>query len=314
MVCRGKDEGPPVQWRWLSYLGLQGFAAWPFILLRDALQESIPAVKDLMKLLDLGHFRQFVDDRSVKVLRHKDTQLDLWALRRNGGFDEYQNAQSWDVIGSASHVIAFIAERYRDAKFVGVWEVLSKKQLKPKGYRYKMKELAGFESLERRLVVRWGAGTRSWAQWLHREGNKTVVEVLPQNYVMEFPGFYDFTLSFDQLAEMIDHPDSNREWQRMLSSISGVYVVLDQHTGKHYIGSAYGSGGIWGRWVGYRKSRSGGNVLLEELLRKNPQHHKRFQFSILRVLEPSATKDEVIREEVLTKKKLGSRDFGLNDN
>ena len=35
---------------------------------------------------------------------------------------------------------------------------------------------------------------------------------------------------------------------------------------------------------------------------------------LLRVLEPSSTKDEVIWQETLLKKKLGSRAFGLNAN
>jgi hypothetical protein len=194
------------------------------------------------------------------------------------------------------------------------WEVTSKQEKKPKGFRYKTKELPDFNELEGRLIVRWGEGTRSWAQWLHRQGNKDVVELLPPNYVMDFPGYYNFTLSYDQLSIMVNNPDSNREWQRMLSSVSGVYVLLDQRTGKQYVGSAYGAGGIWDRWKSYVKSPSGGNVLLKQLIDERPSRHKQFQFSVLRVLEPSATKDEVIVQEALTKKKLGSRAFGLNSN
>ena len=131
---------------------------------------------------------------------------------------------------------------------------------------------------------------------------------------MYFPGFYNFTLSYDQLTTMITNPDSNREWQRMLSSVSGVYVILHQATGKQYIGSAYGAGGIWGRWASYAKSPSGGNLLLRELLQEDPNSHKSFQFSVLRVLESGATKDEVLGQEALMKRKLGSRTFGLNSN
>lgn len=267
-----------------------------------------------MKLSDLHQFEQFRNDRLVKVLRHKDSRWDLWELRKRGRFGHYQNRQSWDVFGSARYIISFIAERNRYAKFVGVWEVNSKHKMKTKGFRYKTKELPGFKELEGRLIVRWGEGTRSWAQWLHRQGNKYIVELLPPNYVMDFPGYYNFTLSFDQLTTMVNNPDSNREWQRMLSSVSGVYVLLDQRTGKQYVGSAYGAGGIWARWKSYVKSPSGGNALLKQLLEKSPSRFKQFQFSVLRVLEPSATKDEVIDQEVVTKKKLGSRAFGLNSN
>lgn len=267
-----------------------------------------------MKLSDLRQFERLRNLRNVKVLRHKDLQHDLWSLRREGTFNQYQNGQTWDVFGSAQYVISFIAERNKYAKFVGVWEVTSKRKKQPKGYKYKTKELSNFKTLEGRLIVRWGEGTRSWAQWLHRQGDKDIVELLPPNYVMDFPGFYNFAISYDQLTTMVKNPDSNREWQRMLSSVSGVYVLLDQRTGKQYVGSAYGAGGFWARWKSYAKSPSGGNLLLRKLLQNNPVRHKRFQFSILRVLEPSVTKDEVLEQEALTKKKLGSRAFGLNGN
>ena len=267
-----------------------------------------------MRILDLPHFQRFQGDRSVKVLRHTDSDLDLWRLRAAGTFDDFQDGQAWDVFGSAQHVISFIAERHRYAKFVGVWEVLAKTKKPGGGFRYKTREIQGFEDLHSRLVVQWGEGTRSWAQWLHRQGNKEVVELLPPNYVMEFPGFYNFTLAYDQLAEMIAYPDSNREWQRMLSSVSGVYLILDTRSGKQYVGSAYGAGGIWGRWRSYVKAPSGGNAQMRDLLSADPTSHRHFQFSIVRVLEPSSTKDEVIAQEALTKRKLGSRAFGLNSN
>lgn len=267
-----------------------------------------------MKLSDLPHFECFRGARNVKVLRHKDSRHDLWELYRDDKFGAYQNGQSWDVFGRARYVVSFIAERYRYAKFAGVWEVLSKRKKKPKGYAYKTRELSDFEDIKTRLIVRWGEGTRSWAQWFHRRGDKEIVELLPPNYVMDFPGYYKFMLSYDQLSKMVSNPDSNREWERMLSSVSGVYVLLDQRSGRQYVGSAYGKGGIWARWRSYVRSPSGGNALLNKLLTKRPNRYRQFQFSILRVLEPDAPKDEVIEQEVLAKRKLGSRAFGLNDN
>lgn len=131
---------------------------------------------------------------------------------------------------------------------------------------------------------------------------------------MDFPGYYNFALSYSQLTTMVNNPDSNREWQRMLSAVSGVYVLLDQRSGKRYVGSAYGKGGIWARWRSYVKNPSGGNTILKELLAKTPARYKQFQFAILRVLEPSAPRDEAMNQEVLAKRKLGSRAFGLNGN
>ncbi len=257
-----------------------------------------------MKLADLPHFHQFHGRKDVKVLRNKETKWDLWTLCAEGEFEKYQNRQSWDVFGSAEVVVSFIAERNKFAKFVGVWHVLSKNEVGKKGgYRYRTRKLRGFEDLEDRLIVNWGDGTRSWAQWLHGKGNKEVVELLPPNYVMDFPGFYNFSLPYAKLQEMIQNPDSNREWQRMLSSVSGVYLLLDRKSGRQYVGSAYGVGGVWARWKTYAKSPSGGNKLLKELLDAHDSRHKSFQFSLLRVLEPGAPKKGSDRGGVAYKEK-----------
>ena len=45
-----------------------------------------------------------------------------------------------------------------------------------------------------------------------------------------------------------------------------------------------------------------------------PEQYKHFQFSILQLLEKTATADEVIQTESLWKKKLQTIAFGMNDN
>ena len=268
-----------------------------------------------MRILDLPQFACFrAQEAGVKVLRHRDSSRDLWQLFDSGTFEDYQNGQDWDVFGSAEFIISLIAERQRFARFVGVWRVLKKRKGPKGGFRYSTEVVPGFEELQGRLVVEWGEGARSWAQRLDGKGNKSVSEILPANYVMEFPGFYDLVLSYSQLQKLIHNPEPNREWHRMLSSVSGVYIILDSRTGNQYVGSAYGKDGIWGRWRAYAKNPSGGNKLLKELLTQRPNAATDLQFSILRVLEPGATKDDVLQQEILTKAKLGTRAFGLNDN
>jgi hypothetical protein len=137
-------------------------------------------------------------------------------------------------------------------------------------------------------------------------------EILPPNYAGSCPGYYDIQLPYDKLREIVNHPDSNREWQRTLSSVSGVYLILDPKSGKQYVGSAYGREGIWSRWKSYAKSPSGGNKFLKDLLKKDPGRYRCFQFSIMRVLEPSTVKAAVLAQEALVKTKLGSRATGLN--
>ncbi len=267
-----------------------------------------------MKISDLRQFTYFRDRRDVKVARHKEPKKDLWELFRQEKFGHYQEFQSWDVFKGAKYILSFIGERDKYAKFVGVWEILSSHKRGANGFRYSSREIKDFNDLKGRLVVQWGKGTRSWTQWLHTKGDKEIVELLPPNYVMDFPGYYDFTLTYDQLSEIVNDPKTHREWQRMLSSVCGVYLVLDRRSGKQYIGSAYGTDGIWARWKKYVKTPSGGNKMLRELLRGSCKRHKHFQFSILRVLEPNARRGDVIAAEVCSKRKLGSRAFGLNSN
>lgn len=270
-----------------------------------------------MKLLDLPQFKRFRDDRNVKVLRHKDSRQDLWELRRRDkAFERYQNGQGWDVFGRAKHIVSFIAEGNRFAKFVGVWKVdlTRKRRTKIKGFRYQTTELSGFEDLEGRLIIDWGESPRSWAQCLDRKGNKDVVEILSPHSLRDFHDYYDVHLSYAELQELITHPDSNRKWHQMLCAVSGIYLILDQRSGKQYVGSAYGKEGIWGRWRAYTKSPSGGNKLLKELIKKHPGRENFFHFSIMRVLEPNITKAAVLAHEKLAKKKLGIREFGLCAN
>jgi len=264
-----------------------------------------------MNLLSLPQFERFRGRDDVKVVRHKDVHKDPWKLWREGKFNHYQNGQNCDVFGDARYLVSFIAEGKKFAKFLGVWEILSKRKKKAGGFQYSSKEIPGFEELRERLIARWAEGARAWAQWLHRRRDKQIVEILPPNFV-DFPGYYDFLLSYAELATIINNPESNREWYRMLSSVSGVYLILDSKSGKQYVGSAYGKGGIWARWKTYLKSPSGGNARLKKLLDTSPERYKSFQYSILRVLEPESTKGQVIAQEVRAKEKLGARAFGLN--
>ena len=170
--------------------------------------------------------------------------------------------------------------------------------------------MGGYEDLKDRVVIDWG-GARRWDQELRP---KEVIEVLPAGYVREFPGYLDFVLSYDELLQILDNPDANREWHRMLRAMAGVYLIVDTVTGKQYVGSAYGTRGILGRWEAYANSGHGGNAYLAALLAEDPNYARNFQFTILHTLPATLTMREVVRYEVRYKQKLGTRAFGLNAN
>jgi len=113
---------------------------------------------------------------------------------------------------------------------------------------YELIEIDFMSDLKDRLIISWGNTSIAWHHYLVE---KEVVEILPANYVREYPGHDDLIISFAELKTVIDNKDANREWHRQLSSVAGVYLILDTVTGSQYIGSAYGKEGILGRWTTY---------------------------------------------------------------
>jgi len=131
--------------------------------------------------------------------------------------------------------------------------------------------------------------------------------------VGDFPGYNSVLLSYPLLRTITreDLPS----WRSALSSVSGVYVITDNETGKLYVGSAYGGNGIWQRWQAYAKSGHGGNKELKALLREHGRDYvKHLQFSVLEVCDLNASKDYVISRETQWKNVLRSREFGYNEN
>ncbi|WP_371262784.1 GIY-YIG nuclease family protein [Paenibacillus sp. OV219] len=90
--------------------------------------------------------------------------------------------------------------------------------------------------------------------------------------------------------------------------------MSDKTSGKLYVGSAYGSGGLLNRWKNYIETKHGGNKGMISVLRDFPNRFENFQFTILQVLPKTLTAEEVIGIENLYKRKLLSINFGMNEN
>lgn len=173
----------------------------------------------------------------------------------------------------------------------------------PTSFLYEMFPDARLKDLVGRLVIDWGAGARAWVQ-LAENQDKPVLELRRSISEPHFPGFHEFVSTVDRLAEL---PYS---WTEVLRAVSGIYLITDTKTGKHYVGSAYGEDGLWGRFSNYLETGHGGNVELKNVAASSSH----MQLSILEVLSPSLTADQVIAVEGRWKDKLRSREFGLNKN
>lgn len=93
-----------------------------------------------------------------------------------------------------------------------------------------------------------------------------------------------------------------------LSQWRGIYYIFDISDGKGYVGSAYGTDNLLGRWSDYSHSGHGGNALLRKRDSQN------FRFSILQIVSHDMDADDVIRLEGKWKERLHTRSHGLNDN
>ena len=162
-----------------------------------------------------------------------------------------------------------------------------------------------------RLVIRWTGNARNWA--LPAKNRDNPVISIQNKDKRKFPGYDDFILKFSELIDLVND-DSYEDWRIALSSVYGVYLIVDTGTGMQYVGSAYGNDGILGRWKSYADTKHGGDKLLRELLKNDDRAFERFQFTILRILPMTMTKDEVIHIESIFKEKLCTRDFGHNAN
>lgn len=265
--------------------------------------------------------------RGIKLARHADPKWDLKRILREGHFHDYQSRQADEVFKGAELVIALMGEHGSRSRFLGVYRVrgvAAEQRPYLPGYPfpdmgmgkywYDLEHLDGFEELEDRLVVDWGTGMRSWTQWLDPEKPKDVIELYPKGHVLDFPGYSEVLLTFEELVKMVTHPDANRTWHKAMSGVAGVYLIADGVTGEQYVGSAYGQDGILGRWKTYAQTPHGGNVLLKAILEATPNRVHGFRFSVLQTLPRTMTKGEVVRVETAWKEKLGTRAFGLNSN
>ncbi len=131
--------------------------------------------------------------------------------------------------------------------------------------------------------------------------------------VQQYTDYDSVELSFDELQEVIEghYPD----YYKPLSSVKGIYMIVDGNTGKLYIGSAYGEDGIWGRWSSYAYSFHGGNCELQKLLDVHGEaYFHKFKYIILQILPFKVSDKEIIEIEAKYKNRFLTREFGWNAN
>lgn len=253
---------------------------------------------------------------NIKLVRHQDSRLeyrDIFLDRKIDEILEYQKSQSKNIFQGVDYIISFIGLEKTKSLFVGIFKVEGVNEVKNR-FVYDLSKTNICKNMIERVVIDWGKGTRNWHQWSNRNKPKEIIEILPKGYIGNFPGLTNFYLSFDRLKKLIDNPDANRDWKNHLSSVNGIYMILDKKTGLQYIGSASGKNGIWQRWSDYAKKYQYENTRLKELCDTSDKYYKNFQYTVLQTLPSNLSQDEVRDIEKIYKEKFGSKAHGLNEN
>lgn len=230
-----------------------------------------------------------------------------------GKFQAWQEDQNQKNF-QCETILSLIALGHDQWLFVGVWKVLG---VEPAGnrFKYNTQEIQGLESLSGKAIIYFKRLFRASYLIGANYGDKLLIsEVLRERHsIPDFPGFSRVRLEFSQLTYIVSREIPS--WKSALCSIAGVYAISDRASGRIYVGSAYNTEGIWGRWRLYSQAPHGFNKELINLLTKEGDvYSKNFRFSILEICDILSSKDEVIRRESHWKESLLTRKYGYNSN
>jgi hypothetical protein len=280
-----------------------------------------------------------IDPEQVLVFRHRPFEpelkkmLPLLAADRPDLFNAYQQTHGEKVekaMIQASYIASFIGAEPGKALYVGLYKIGKTKpltheqywttpayiELKKLGMRgfltesrssclwFNLSLMDFYSSWKGKLIIDWPPPERAWWRRAHR--NKMTVHAILEESALDTAvanwDELDFTWSELNLL--------SKRWRTKLSEWRGIYFIFDASDGKGYVGSAYGSNNLFGRWQAYAASGHGGNKLLRG---RDPQN---FHFTILELVSPTMDADEVVRRENSWKDRLhtGKTYGGLNDN
>ena len=141
--------------------------------------------------------------------------------------------------------------------FGGIFEVIERK--KKEYYKVKLTD-RGKEYIGRLKITYHHSFSQQYPYLETVYGELKLSEILKVPYYQlgkPFDGYENISLDFTELESIIEI--SREDWRRALYNIKGIYVIFDKHTGKKYVGSASGEGGIWNRWCDYVHSLDGNN-------------------------------------------------------
>ncbi len=268
---------------------------------------------DILNFLKAAEIK--VDPEHVKIHFASNQGCDPLLSFYEGHFKEWQEEQTKKNF-SRQYVLSLIQLEDKTLwLYAGLYKVVGVAQGMESDWQYNTELLQGQENLIGRIVVQYTKPFRnSYPKYEQCAEMLQIVELRKERAsIVSFPGYKNVLLKKKELDVVVSQ--NLESWRAALSSVSGVYVIVDHSNGKQYVGSAYGEGGIWSRWCQYSVTGHGDNKELRALLtQEKPDHVDNFQFSILEVCDLAYSKDQVIARESHWKNVLCSRNHGLNCN
>lgn len=267
-----------------------------------------------------------LDPAKVQLIRHAMNDKDFRACYEKNMVKEYTGEQKKDFNKGYDYWAVFISGKGTEARFYKLYrvgavvprclEVMPKDYPCPQAFEtpgdyYELEYADILKEFENRLIIKWGDATRVW----HQKGTtgKEIVAI-QTSHNEEFVGYENVVLPYEKLKEVVENDVDYKLWYTALSNVKAVYLILDVKNGQQYVGSAYGNRGLLERWECYVDTFHGNNKLMREVICDHPDRYQFFQFSILQIFSMSTPDDIIINAENLWKRKLGTKEYGMNAN
>lgn len=256
---------------------------------------------------------QFPDDNNVKIRFNSDNgyynPLDIYPTKRDEAALEWlrwRPERACFYVGNL--VINFFRMSFENWLLVGIHEIISDTGI-AQSDAYDSKILEEYRQYYGRLVVKTDPPGRNYNRlYTSCKESLIVSEILREIYSgAPFCGVRNVRACWWDLFNAMHC--GRQDWISSLSAQKGIYLITDKHTHERYVGSAYGSEGIWQRWMCYVITEGhGGNVELMRRIKEDPEYGKKnFEFAVLETFGSSTGDDEILQRESWWKDTLGSR-------
>lgn len=238
--------------------------------------------------------------RPVDVLARSETEWLGWQEYKGGSRQRFPK----------EFIVSFAQLNGNKFLFGGIFKITNRD-----GEDYEVESTEDYSELIGRLIIeyRGNPGQTTAFKPSHVFLNSRISGIYEHKFKGEpFKSYDEINHDFREMQLIIRN--DLKDWKIALSKVFGIYLISNKETGKHYIGSAYGRNGLWGRWNDYTNDYHGGNKDLVKLFKNKTGKYfeDNFKFAVLGVISSATMPEEVINRESLWKDKLLTREFGYN--